>query len=406
MIRTMRTTFGPIFIGVIIAFIAFVFVFFGVFTPDPGMTGGSVGSVNGQVIRLGDFNRELNRRMEFFKSMNLTADQLESFGLKEAVFRDLVSRKLMVDEIKRLDLLPGDLEVRDRIQEMPVFQKDGSFDRATYVQVLQANQFSPGRFENRVRDDLAAERWQRYVQGWVKVTDEEVRREFLLDGNKRKLRYVLLTTDVVKKSLTIPQAEVTEYLKDETRRNLVRSRFDAQAATLYQGKKYEAVESEIAREIIASEKTEELAQLNEKLANEAAAMLRASAGSDAAVNAHLAKYGVKVQKSEQFTQRETWIPGLGEVPELMKDAFADPSPLDPRTGGSGKAYRLPIGWAVAILDEAERPNLSRLDQKEKDRIRDQIATRKEQQVNQKFISALMEKAKIRRNPEFLGQASS
>src|ERR1700733_12819905 len=107
MLNWIREKFGKVVIGGIITFIAFVFVFYGVFSPKStrGLHEGSVaGTVNGDAIQIGDFNRELNRRIEYFKAYSggkLTDEQLKSFRLREGVFQELANHKLLIQEARR-----------------------------------------------------------------------------------------------------------------------------------------------------------------------------------------------------------------------------------------------------------------------------------------------------------------
>src|SRR5688572_7331192 len=102
MLSWIREKFGTVVIGGIIAFIAFVFVFYGVFSPKStrGLHEGAVaGTVNGDSISISDFNRELTRRIEFFKMYSggkLTDEQIKTFRIKENVFQELVNRKMLV----------------------------------------------------------------------------------------------------------------------------------------------------------------------------------------------------------------------------------------------------------------------------------------------------------------------
>ncbi len=69
MLSWIRVKFGTVVIGGIITFIAFVFVFYGVFSPKStrGLHEGSVaGTVNGDPISISDFNRELKFRTAIF----------------------------------------------------------------------------------------------------------------------------------------------------------------------------------------------------------------------------------------------------------------------------------------------------------------------------------------------------
>src|SRR6476659_8472653 len=101
MLSWIREKFGTVVIGGIITFIAFVFVFYGVFNPKStrGLHEGSVaGTVNGDPISISEFNRELNRRIELFKNLSggkLTDEQIKTFRVREGVFQELVNRKLL-----------------------------------------------------------------------------------------------------------------------------------------------------------------------------------------------------------------------------------------------------------------------------------------------------------------------
>src|SRR3954466_7760940 len=106
MLSWIREKFGTAVIASIILLIAFVFVFYGVFSPKStrGMHEGAVaGTVNGDPISIQEFNRELNRRMEFFKSLGggkIGEDQMRGLRASQAqaAFQSLVQRKLLVQE--------------------------------------------------------------------------------------------------------------------------------------------------------------------------------------------------------------------------------------------------------------------------------------------------------------------
>ena len=80
------------------------FIFYGVFSPKStrGLHEGAVaGTVNGEPISIAEFNRELNRRMEFFKNLaggQFSEEQLKAFRVREGVFQELVNRRLLVQE--------------------------------------------------------------------------------------------------------------------------------------------------------------------------------------------------------------------------------------------------------------------------------------------------------------------
>lgn len=137
MLTWIREKFGKILIGAIVTFIAFVFVFYGVFSPrrTQGFHSGTVaGIVNGDAITLSEFSKALDQRMNYFKALGggkITPEQMKAFRLREGVFQELVSRRLMLQEADRQGLVASDEEVRTKVREMPVFQRTVALIRCT-----------------------------------------------------------------------------------------------------------------------------------------------------------------------------------------------------------------------------------------------------------------------------------
>lgn len=408
MIGMMREKFGPVVVGVIIGLIAFVFIFWGIFSPDPSYTGATAGSVNGEIISLQDFNRELNRRMEFFKNMGgstLSEEQLKAFRIRDTVFQELVTRKLLIQETARNGMIPSNEAVRHSIQKIDAFLQDGKFDKDRYDQVLQANQYSSSSFEKMVRDDIAAQNWNQYLSSLVRVSEEEIKREYSISQDRRTIRYVVVTADQARKEIAVTDTDIDAFLKDESKLNLAKSRYEAGKETKYKDKTFETVGHEIAREILASEKTDEVKKAMDMIADKAASILTASTSSDGVVTTALKKYSLQVKTSPALTRRSGGLPGLGDAKEILADAFADNSSIDPTLGGKAKRFSA-TGWAAAVVvSKKETPDLSRLDTKEMNKIRMQVVMRRGREIQMALMKQLQEEAKIKKNPAILDEES-
>lgn len=404
-----RERLGSLLSGGIIAFFAFIFVVSGVFSPKAtrGLHEGAVaGLVNGDSISISEFNRSVNQRIEMFKGFGggkLTDDQLKQFHIREGVFQELVKRKLMEQEAVKQGLEASDEEVMDRIREIPAFKKDGKFDVATYKATLEANNYTPGTFERMMRQDLSAQAWQSFFQNRIKVADSEVRDQFEMDEDKRNVKYALLNIESGKKGIQIPQTEVDKFLADPSKVNLAKSQFEGKKETEFKGKTFDMVKAEIARETLAGEKVSEITALNSKLGDQVAAILTADKSSDAKVNALLKSYKVEVRSTGMITAENKYLPGVGEVPDLVKDAFAAKSPIDPAQGGKAHKYVTPNSVVVAIVTTAQRPDLSKLEAKRGELVR-QIANRKQRDVYEAWLKKLQDKAKIEPNAAVVSPA--
>ena len=240
MFQFLRSKFGPAVVGVIIGFIAFVFIFFGVFTPKMGGMGGSgsAATVNGDPISLQEFAQSYEQRIRFYQSMmkgKADANLLRQLGLKKAVLDDLVRQKLLIQEASKMGFAVSDAEVAARIKALPYFQKDGRFDKDTYEKLLKANNQVPSRFEDMVRQDLLAQRVSDFMRNRVRVSDQELMQEFEASGDQRQVDYVLVSLDDAKKKISVSAQDIDAFLKDKGNENA--------AKLFYEQNKYRYVKS-------------------------------------------------------------------------------------------------------------------------------------------------------------------
>lgn len=407
MLSWIREKFGTAVISTIIGLIAVVFIFFGVFSPKAtrGLHDGAVaGKVNGDAISIADFQREYNRRIEFFKNMaggTVSDEQLKMFRVRETVFQDLVRRKLLVQEAERQGLSASTEEVKQSILEIPAFQKEGKFDLMTYKQVLSANNLNAGGFERMMKEDLSAQRWGEYFSRRVHATDEEVKRQYLAASDRRNIKYVLLTTEAGKKGLQISDADIQKFLADSGKLTLAKNQFEAKKDSAFKGQTFEGVKNVIARELLAGEKLDEVKKVNEKLAGQVLPLLKADKGSDAKVNALLKSYGVEVKSTGMISRQTPFVPGIGEARELLADAFAKKSPIDPAQGGQAKTYSSAAWMLVAVVSESQKPDLAKFET-ERPEMTKQVIARKQREMFESWMKGLVEKASVDANPAVVG----
>ena len=414
MLTWIREKFGTFIISTIIGLIAVVFIFFGVFSPKStrGLHDGAVaGKVNGDSISLSEFNRAFNQRLEMFKSMGgdlkFSEEQIKAFRIREGVFQGLVRRKLLIQEARRQGLLPSDEEVRDRIREIPAFQKDGKFDLASYQQALEANQYTPSGFERLVRDDLAVQRWEDYFKSRVHVSDEEVRQQFLMNGNKRNIKYVVLSADAGRRGVAVSPKEIENYLKDPAKLNLAKSYFESRKETDFKGRSFEVAKDEVVRSLLSTSKLDEIRVANERMADKIVPLLGAGKANDAKINAMLKASKVEVKTSGWISESNPSIPGMGagDSKDLLGEVFQKKSTLDPSEGGKAKKYVYGPRVIVAVVIDSQKPDMGKLETERSTVIR-QVASRKEREIFESWIKQLSDKAKVEPNEAVVGSEAS
>ncbi|MCM2323945.1 MAG: hypothetical protein NDJ90_11855, partial [Oligoflexia bacterium] len=258
-----------------------------------------------------------------------------------------------------------------------------------------------------VREDISAQQWNDYFERRVFVSDAEARSEFLASQEKRKVKYVLLSSEAAKKSLAVAAAEVQKLLSDPAKAAVLKSRFEAQKETAYKGKTFEQVKDALARDMLASERFSDAQKKSETVAEQIKGLLAAEKGSDAKVNAALKAggfEGVEVKTSEWFTRESPFVPGVGEANQLVRDAFAKTSPLAAGQGGKAAKYLTAGGTVVAVLADAQKADPSKFDA-ERDQLIRRIATRKQNELFQGWMEGLVKKASVDPNPAVVGEDS-
>jgi peptidyl-prolyl cis-trans isomerase D len=282
---------------------------------------------------------------------------------------------------------------------MPYFKnKDGKFDSSHYNQVLNANRYSPAAFEEMVRADLLRSHLAEFIRSRVKVSEKEVEQEFQISENRRQIEYVILTRDTAKKLLVVKDRDVQDLLKTEAGRNAVKLYYEQnkmdymkpmpKAAKKTPKPEYvplKQVEKKVAIEVLKERRTEEMNKINRELAN--ALLIKAKAGQ---LRAFAKTKGLEVKTSEKFNQLQRFIPGIGEMPRLMTDAFSDGSPL----ASGPQLYEHNGRYVVAQRLKAYRPRQADF-AKERERLQDQVVARKSQQLHEQWIGDLRQHAKVK-----------
>lgn len=418
MFEMMRRVFGPVAVGLIVGAIALVFVVSGVFAPKgAGRMGGQTvaAKVNGDTIAMQEFMREYQQRVEFYQGLmkgnKIDENMLKSLGLRKQVLEDLIRRKLMTQEAERMGLRVSDEEVRDKIREMPYFKnKDGKFDAAQYNQILSSNRYSASSFEEMVRQDLLRQQLADFMRERVRVSTQEVEQEFETSENRREIEYALLTRDTARKLLTVSDKDVQELLKTEAGRNAAKVYYEQNKmdymkpqkapAKVSKGAKpapmplpeylpFAKVEKDVAAEVLKNRRTEEIGKLNRALGQELLA--KAKAGQ---LKAFAKSKGIEVKTSEKFHRLQGFISGLGEVPELMNDAFKDDSPLAKEPKLYESAGRLIVVQGLKVF----KPNRATFE-KDRSKVESQVAVRKSQHLYEQWIGDLRKQAKVSTNKE-------
>ncbi len=398
MLGWIRTTFGTKVIGGIVAFIAFVFVFYGVFSPRAtrGLHEGAVaGQVNGESVSLEAYRSELRGRLEEYKAISpsMTDEQLMHAGIQQSIFQQMAQRAALRQELVVRGYAASTEEVIDQIRNVEVFQKDGKFDPQLYKRILKSQGRTPALFERHIRDEVTLSGAQRYFTGRVHVSDTELWDAYVMDEEKYQLDALVIDPEVVKKDIAVLQQDVDALLQDPLKMNAVSLKFQQQKESVYKNMKLQDVQVDIARSMLAGEKQDEMQKALKVLAGRCVDLMTKKDTRHLQALAEL--YKLKIKTTPWLTRRDTYISGIGDAPDMVKEVFLHPGP--PRI------YQLAGRYVVAGIKAHVTADRATFD-KDKDTVYAQFRAKKATKLVELWMAPVLKKASIVMNPSILGNA--
>jgi len=163
-------------IKVALGAVVVVFIFWGIW--DPGRRRErdlvKVGNLTITVAEARNHFQALRENYQAVYREKFTEEMVKKLGLKERAVRDLINKVLLLQEAYRLGLTVAPEEVQDSVQNNPAFQKDGIFDKASYLRALQRVRLTAKEFEASQRQMLLISKVHGLIISMAKVSDREV----------------------------------------------------------------------------------------------------------------------------------------------------------------------------------------------------------------------------------------
>ena len=148
-IRNNRKALSIVLWLVIIAFVATIFVVWGVGEKSNAL--GYAAKVNDKIITYEEYQTRYKMADDEIRRYG-GAVQIEN--LPARVLQSLINEKLMLIEAERFNIPATDLELVSYIRSIPSFQVNGEFNIDQYEMVLRNNGLNPEQYEKAVKDEI------------------------------------------------------------------------------------------------------------------------------------------------------------------------------------------------------------------------------------------------------------
>lgn len=168
-----------------------------------GRTAGVIGRVNGDPITQMVYADRINSMRVNIQQQGQSIDEATEVQIRNQVWDQLVQEALVNQQIRQRGITISDKEIVEAIKTQPLpqimqtpdFQTNGQFDYSKYLQALADPNRDWTVLESYYRTDLPKQKLQSLVVSSIKISDAELKREFIASNTKAKVAYVYVPSN-------------------------------------------------------------------------------------------------------------------------------------------------------------------------------------------------------------------
>ena len=200
---------------IVLSFVGTIFLVWG--KGDSGLKGSSGYAIKVDKTKISyeDYQQAYARIRNMFQQMlgSVTPEMEKQYGIKKTAIDNLINQILIKHEAGNMGISVSRDEVVKAISGISAFQKDGVFNFDQYQQLLKNQRMTPAAFEEAQKDDLIIKKAQEKIKGEVKVTDEELLKQFKQDNDKVDLAFVSFAPADAEKEVKLTDQDLQAYLQ-------------------------------------------------------------------------------------------------------------------------------------------------------------------------------------------------
>jgi peptidyl-prolyl cis-trans isomerase D len=128
----------------------------------------------------------------------------------------MVDEQAALVEAERHGIRVSDEELRAQIFAFPAFQEGGQFvGQQRYAMILRSQRppMTPADFEENLRRSMVIDKFRDAVTEWMSLGDAEAKHEYRTRNEKVKLQLVALTADTFRDKVALTDADVASYFE-------------------------------------------------------------------------------------------------------------------------------------------------------------------------------------------------
>jgi len=217
MLKTMRENVRHFHWILWLVIIAFIAIAFGSFGPSNFSDARGAATVGDQEVTFGELQRQYESLESRYRQMfgdQWSAEMAQQFGVARQALDQLISRKILLLEARRLGLTVTKAELQKAILDIPAFKgADGNFiGEDNYGSLLQSNGYTVESFEAALREDLLFGKIAQVLQQNLYLSDADLEEAYRQQVERAKIRYVQMPAARFSDEAKASQEEMEAYL--------------------------------------------------------------------------------------------------------------------------------------------------------------------------------------------------
>lgn len=174
-------------------------------------------------ITVSEFQRAYEQTDTQYRQMfgeRYTPELARQLGVAQQVVDQLVSRQILLQEAERAGLAVTDDELRQAIQDLPVFQDEQGrwIGEERFRELLSNGGFTVPEFENAMREDLLVQKLQNTLRGGLFIPAEDLERAFREQTERAAIRYVNLPASNLQAEVELTKGAAQRYFQEHSER--------------------------------------------------------------------------------------------------------------------------------------------------------------------------------------------
>lgn len=200
---------------IVLSFVGTIFLVWGKGDSDLRGSSGYAIKVDRTKISYEEYQESYSRVRSIFQQMlgNVTPEMEKQYNIRKTAMNNLIDRVLIKREAKRMGISVSKDEIVKSISAIPAFQKDGVFNFDLYQQLLKGQRMNPAAFEQAQEDDLLIKKAREKVSGEVKVSDDDLLKQYHQDNDKVDLVYVSFSPAETLKEVKLSDQDLQAFLQ-------------------------------------------------------------------------------------------------------------------------------------------------------------------------------------------------